>query len=180
LQQQVLWSPSSDPAVLLLTRRPKFLPPSPALSTARFAAGRDAPEGAYAFLSEPELQVLFLSGTSSDDELAAVIPIDGDLLDHIDALTRMSRAWRGAPPPRDSRMTVEQRRRFRLKLRAADGRANGATYREIAIAIYGAARVEADSWKTSPLRDAVIAFVEAGITLIDGGYRQLLRQRRRS
>ena len=84
------------------------------------------------------------------------------------------------PPLRDTRMTVEQRRRFRLKLRAADGRMNGATYREIAIAIYGAARIDPEPWKTSPLRDAVIAFVEGGMTLINGGYLHLLRHRRRT
>ncbi|MFX8840879.1 DUF2285 domain-containing protein, partial [Acinetobacter baumannii] len=81
----------------------------------------------------------------------AVVPIDDDILDRIDALTRLARAWLQRPPLRDTRMTAEQRRRFRLKLRAADGRMNGATYRDIAIAIYGAARIDTDPWKTSPL-----------------------------
>lgn len=108
-----------------------------------------------------------------------MVPFDSDVFDRIDALTRMAYAWCGRPPPRDTRMTAEQRRRLRLKLRAADGHMNGATYREIAIAIYDDARVEAEPWKTSSLRDAVIAFVEGGLALINGGYLQLLRQRRR-
>jgi hypothetical protein len=164
----------------LLTRRPDFLPPNSTSSAAPFVAAPDGPEGAYAFLSEPGLQVLFLPGTTSNDELAAVIPLDGDLRDRLDALTRLTRTLSGRAAPGDTRMTAEQRRRFRLKLRAADGQANGATYREIATAFYGRSRVEADPWKTSPLRDAVIAFVEGGLALIEGGYRQLLRQRRRS
>lgn len=176
----MLWSPSCDGAVLLLTRRPEFLPPAAAVSAGPFAVGRDAPEGAYASFSEHDIRVLLLSGTVPDDQLAALVPFDADVLDRIDALTRMARIWLGRPPPRDTRMTGEQRRRFRLKLRAADGHMNGATYREIAIAIYGAARVDTEPWKTSPLRDAVIAFVEGGLALIDGGYLQLLRQRRRS
>jgi hypothetical protein len=180
LDQKVLWSPSSDAAVLLLTRRPDFLPPAPASSADPFAAGREAPEGAYASFSEHDIQVLFLSGTVSDDQLAALVPFDADVFDRIDALTRMARIWLGRPPSRDTRMTAEQRRRFRLKLRAADGHMNGASYREIAVAIYGAARVDTEPWKTSPLRDAVIAFVEGGLSLIDGGYLQLLRQRRRT
>ena len=57
---------------------------------------------------------------------------------------------------------------------------NGASYREIAVAIYGEARVNTEPWKTSPLRDAVIALVEGGLALINGGYLQLLRQRRGS
>jgi len=140
-----------------------------------FAIGRDAPEGAYASFSEHDIRVLFLSGTVPDDELAAVVPFDADVFDRIDALTRMARIRLGRPPSRDTRMTS-----FRLKLRAADGHMNGATYREIAIAIYGAARVDTEPWRTSPLRDAVIAFVEGGLALINGGYLQLLRHRRRS
>ncbi len=175
----MVWSPSTDPSILLLARRPDFLPPISNPSPGTFTAGRDGPEGTYAALLESELQVLFLTGTSKDDPLAAVIPLDDDLLDRIDALTRLSRAWLARPPLRDTRMTAEQRRRFRLKLRAADGHMNGATYREIATAIYGRARVESDPWKTSPLRDAVIAFVEGGLSLINGGYLTLLRHRRR-
>ncbi|CAH1655648.1 MAG: DUF2285 domain-containing protein [Chelatococcus sp.] len=180
LDQNVVWSPSCDGAVLMLTRRPEFLPPASAASADAFAVGRNAPEGAYASVSEHDIPVLLLSGTVPDDQLAALVPFDADVLDRIDALTRMARIWLGRPPPRDTRMTAEQRRRFRLKLRAADGHMNGATYREIAIAIYGAARVDTEPWKTSPLRDAVIAFVEGGLALINGGYLQLLRQRRRS
>ncbi|MFC3636612.1 DUF2285 domain-containing protein [Camelimonas fluminis] len=180
LDQDVVWSPSCDSAVLLLMRRPEFLPPASVVSADPFAIGRDAPEGAYASFSEHDIRVLFLSGTVPDDELAAVVPFDADVFDRIDALTRMARIRLGRPPSRDTRMTTEQRRRFRLKLRAADGHMNGATYREIAIAIYGAARVDTEPWRTSPLRDAVIAFVEGGLALIDGGYLQLLRHRRRS
>jgi hypothetical protein len=180
VQQQVVWSSSNDPAVLFLTTRPGFLPSASNSLTERFIAGRDSPEGSYSSLPDHDLQVLFLPGTFPNDQLAAIVPFDDDLLDRIDALTRLSRAWLQRPPLRDARMTVEQRRRFRLKLRAADGRMNGATYREIAIAIYGAARVDTEPWKTSPLRDAVIAFVEGGLSLIDGGYLQLLRHRRRS
>jgi len=180
LDQKILWSPSSDAAVLLLTRRPDFLPPASAVSAEPFAGGRDAPEGAYASFSEHDIQVLFLSGTVPDNQLAALVPLDNDVFDRIDALTRLARIWRGRPPPRDTRMTAEQRRRLRLKLRAADGHMNGASYREIAIAIYGAARIDTEPWKTSPLRDAVIAFVEGGLSLIEGGYLQLLRQRRRT
>ena len=65
-------------------------------------------------------------------------------------------------------------------MRAVNGRANGATYREIAIALFGPERVAAEPWKTSSLRDAVIGLVESAGPLINGGYRKLLRHRRRS
>jgi hypothetical protein len=175
-----VWSWSNDPAVLFLTTRPGFLPSASNSLTDSFIAGRDGPEGSYSALPDHALQLLFLPGTSPHDPLAAIIPLDDDILDRIDALTRLSRAWLQRPPLRDTRMTAEQRRRFRLKIRAADGRMNGATYREIAIAIYGAARIDTEPWKTSPLRDAVIAFAESGMALIDGGYLHLLRHRRRT
>ena len=178
-EQQVVWSPSVDPAIVLLTRRPGFLPAAPTALADRYAAERDSPEGSYANLPDCGIHVLFLPGTSANDQIAAVIPIDDDLLDRIDAIARFSRAWLKHPSLRDTRMSVDQRRRFRLRLRAADGRLNGATYREIAIAIYGASRVDSEPWKTSSLRDSVIAFVETGLALIDGGYLRLLRHRRR-
>ncbi len=179
-QQQVVWSVSDDPTTILLTSRPAFLPPTSNTHADKFIAGRDAPEGSYSALLEPALPVLFLPGTSPNDQLAAVIPLDDELLDRIDALSRLSRTWFDRPSLRDTRMTADQRHRFRLRLRAADGRMSGATYREIAIAIYGAARIDTEPWKTSSLRDAVIAFVEAGIALINGGYLHLLRHRRRT
>jgi hypothetical protein len=57
---------------------------------------------------------------------------------------------------------------------------NGATYREIAKVVYGVSRVDDAPWKTSALRDSIIALVRNGLAMIDGGYRQLLRHRRRS
>lgn len=64
-------------------------------------------------------------------------------------------------------------------MRAVDGRTARATYREIAIALYGVDRVAAESWKTSALRDTVIGLVEGGAAMIAGGYLKLLRHRRR-
>jgi len=76
-------------------------------------------------------------------------------------------------------MTPQQRPRLRLMMRAADGRGHGASYRDIAIALYGRERVLSAPWKTSSLRDAAIGLVKGGRALIGGGYLQLLRHRRR-
>ena len=45
--------------------------------------------------------------------------------------------------------------------------------------MYGRGRVASDPWKSSALRDATIRLVRDGNRMIDGGYRQLLRHRRR-
>ena len=63
-------------------------------------------------------------------------------------------------------------------MQAADGRSNGATYREIAIAMFGSERIASESWRTSALRDTVIGLIESASALIKGGYRRLLRHTR--
>lgn len=148
---------------------------------AKFEAARDGPEGRYAIYSaEAPVQLVFYPSGDTQAPLVALIPIDADTLAWADALTRFWRAVYGRRPLPDKRMTGQQRRRLRLMLQAVDGRTNGASYREIAIAIYGAERVASDPWKTSPLRDSVIGLVEGGSAMIDGGYLDLLRRRRRS
>lgn len=178
--QPVLWSPLVDPAILLVTDRPELLPLAPLPPHGDIDAERDSPEGRHALDPTIPTQLLFLPGTASDEPLAALIPFDDDTPDRIEAVTRAWRAWYGRSVPRDTRMTPDQRRRLRLKLQAADGRTNGASYREIGIAIFGEARVFAEPWKTSSLRDTVIELVQGGFDLIAGGYLKLLRHRRRS
>lgn len=164
---------------MLATERPDLLPSAPPPPHIAVNTERVSPEGRYALDPNTQLQILLLGGVTPNDPLAALIPFDEQTLDRIEGVTRLWRAWYGRPVPRDTRMTPDQRRRLRLKLQAADGRMNGASYREIATAIFGDARVSAEPWKTSSLRDAVIELVEGGLDLITGGYLKLLRHRRR-
>lgn len=142
---------------------------------------RDSLEGRYAIRSDGRrsAQLLFLAGAGPDVPLAALLPLDGDTLGRAEALIRFWRASLARPVPPDTRLTVQLRRRLRLMMQAADGRANGASYREIAIVLYGLARVSAEPWKTSSLRDKVIGLVEGGSRMIDGGYLRFLCHRRR-
>ena len=119
------------------------------------------------------------------DLVDAVFALEGQddlvlIVRRIEALTRLWSNLRGRDAPPDMRMTLQQRRRVRLMIQAADGRMNGASYRDIAIAIYGKARVSADPWKTSSIRASVIGLVKGGLAAINGGYLKLLRHRRRS
>lgn len=124
-------------------------------------------------------QIVLLGGVAAFDPLSALVPLDDDLPGRIEAVARFWKAWRGPPSPPDKRVTPVRRRRLRLMLQAADGRAHDASYREIATAVYDEERVAAEAWKTSSLRDAVIGLVQGGVEMIAGGYRQLLRHRRR-
>ena len=124
--------------------------------------------------------MLFLPGCEPNQPLAALIPFDDDTLERIDAVIRFWRSWNGRAPLADTRMTEQQRRRLKLMMQAADGRADGATYREIAIGLFGSERVASEPWKTSSLRDRIIGLVRGGIAMIGGGYRRFLHHRRRS
>ncbi len=134
----------------------------------------------YALHRSSGVELVFLPGCTPHSSLAALIPLGDDGLGHLEAATRFWRACHGRPAIRDTRITKQQRRRLRLMLQAADGREHGASYREIAKAIFGETRVESDPWKTSPLRDTVIGLVESAADMIGGGYLQLLRHRRRT
>lgn len=123
---------------------------------------------------------LFLTTDASPaNPLVALVPLGTDGLDRIDAVTRLWRAVNGRPVPTDARLTKQQHRRLRRMLQAVDGHIEGASYREIAEAIFGSARIADTSWKTSALRDVTIDLVKDGLALIAGGYRTLLRRRRR-
>ena len=125
------------------------------------------------------MRLLLVSDASPAGPLVALVSLGADGLDRIEAVARLWRAINGRRVPADARLTSQQRRRLRRMLQAVDGRHEGASYREIAEAIFGAARVADSPWKTSALRDATIDLVKDGLALIAGGYRSLLRRRRR-
>ncbi len=180
LDQPVIWSPLANPAVLMLGATPDFLTPSPAALSVDLVDVICGPEGAYgACRAGDGVQYVILADTDADAQPAIILPLDGDLPDRLEAILRLWHMLAAKPARRDPRMTPYQRRRFRLMMQAADGNADHATYREIAVAIYGEDRVRAEPWKTSALRASVIVLVRSAAAFIDGGYQDLLRRRRK-
>jgi hypothetical protein len=181
LSQDVLWSPLADPAVLPLISSPDFLSFEPCAALVGLGTRRESSQGSHVVHDYGiGTQLLFLPGGKANRPVAALIPLDTETLGRVEALVRFWRGHQNRPVPPDTRMTIQQRRRLRLMMRAADGRTNGASYREIATAFYGIERVASTPWKTSPLRGAVIGLVKGGAFMIGGGYLQLLRHRKRS
>jgi hypothetical protein len=111
---------------------------------------------------------------------AVVIPLDADFAVRAAAALRLWRLVMGRPyarPP--ERLTRQRRQRLRLTLRALDGRLAGVSYRVIAQGLFGQARVPAGAgWKTHELRDRTMRLTRAGLKLMRGGYRDLLRSPR--
>lgn len=182
LSQDVLWSPLADPAVLTLVPSPDFLSLDASFPTlVGLGTHHESPQGSHVIYGNGiATQLLLLPGGEADRPVAALIPLDSQTLGRIEALVRFWRGYHRRPVPRDARMTIQQRRRLRLMMQATDGRTNGASYRDIATAFYGTARVGAVPWKTSSLRATVIGLVKGGAAMIGGGYLQLLRHRTRS
>jgi hypothetical protein len=86
------------------------------------------------------------------------------------------RALSGRPTGPDFRELPAQRRgRLIRSLRALDARQNGASYRTIAVGLFGAERAPTHGWKTHDLRNRTIRLVQNGQSLMRGGYFDLLR-----
>jgi hypothetical protein len=84
-----------------------------------------------------------------------------------------------SPCPPLSDLPLQRRQRFALVLRALDGRNEGKTYRAIAEGLFGKKSVPERAWKTHDLRNRTIRLVQRGLALMRGGYRELLRPRRK-
>lgn len=140
----------------------------------------EAEEGRYgAFGKYGSVPFLNMAGRTDAGPLVILLPLDANLPGRIEAIQRFWQMLNARPVPRDTRMTPYQRQRFRLMMQAADGRAAGASYREIGIVLFGERRVLSEPWKTSPLRAAVIVLARNASALIAGGYRGFLRHRRK-
>lgn len=177
----VYWAAQADTSAVLLTHVPDILPAAGYLFTELRETAALSDEQGVHFLLETgsqTIRLVRLAGVPADIPLAALVPLDADGPDRIEAIDRLLRALQGRTVPDDRRLTSQQRRRHRHMLQATDGRRNGATYRQIADVIYGVERIRAEHWKTSALRDSVIGLVEGGLAMIAGGYRQLLHHRR--
>lgn len=165
---------------MLLGEAPGFSPSLRRPIALDLPSQAEAEEGRYGAVgTDGPVPFLNMAGRTDAGSMAILLPLDDDLPGRIEAIQRFWQMLKARPVPRDTRMTPYQRQRFRLIMQAADGRAAGASYREIGITIYGERRVMGEPWKTSPLRAAVIALVRDASALIGGGYLGLLRHRRR-
>ena len=121
------------------------------------------------------LAMLSAQAEAAAGPLAAVIPLDATLPARLATLSRLWRSLGRGAPPSDDPVTPQRRTRIKAMLRALDGRILGTAYRDIAIALYGEARVATAPWKSSALRDITMRLVRDGRAMVGGGYQALLR-----
>jgi hypothetical protein len=107
--------------------------------------------------------------------VCAVLPMDDLFAVRVSAAQALWNGLNGRAVVANSVMLPSpQRARLVLALRALDARQDGATYREIAAALFGAKSLPERGWKSHDLRDRTIRLARLGTDLVQGGYRQLL------
>jgi hypothetical protein len=121
---------------------------------------------------------LWLRDVQAGVGMEAIIPLDETVLLRIAGLLRLQRRLAGKPSgpvPRGWDLTARLRQRLILMVRALDGHQAQASYREIALALYGPAAVARYPWKTSSIRGQTIRLVKDAVVIMEDGYRKLLR-----
>lgn len=108
----------------------------------------------------------------------ATIWFDPLLEDRLETVRRFAFALGGKTLPPDPRLTSYRLTNLRQTLQVLDGRMEGATYQDVAQAVFNTKPVRATTWKTMPERDAVMRRYREGRKLVEGGYRRLLSRRR--
>jgi hypothetical protein len=112
--------------------------------------------------------------------LAVELPLDADFDLRAPAAHRLWSALAKRPSePTRPLLPLQRRQRLTLAMRAVDGRMEGHCYRDIAEGLFGKHRIPDRAWKTHDLRNRTIRLVQGGFALVRGGYRALLRPKRR-
>jgi hypothetical protein len=139
----------------------------------------DGCDGRHVVLQDLEgAHRLWLRNVQAGIGMAALIPLDETVLLRIAGLLRLRRRLAGKAPgpvPRGWDLSARLRQRLILMVRALDGYQARASYREIALALYGPAAVARYPWKTSSVRGQTIRLVKDAVATMNGGYRKLLR-----
>lgn len=111
--------------------------------------------------------------------LAAVVLLDNETPDRLEALARYWRCLRRLPAAPDPRLTPQRLQRLRQMLRAVDARLERENYRAIAMALFPRHHIEAASWAGDALRETTIRLARDGMKLVKGGYRDLMKRPRK-
>ncbi len=178
-ERRVYWSPAIAPGVLTLSAAPPEY--GAALTRRQLPLTHLLPDsdGDYAMLGPPgaERQIVLMSSAAEKTGLAVLIPLDADLPGRLEAAASLWRSLAIGDVTTPNTLSPQRRLRLVSALRALDARLDGASVREIARALFGAARVPAGSeWKSHDLRNRTKRLIELGETLMRGGYLDLLRR----
>jgi len=177
----VFWLPDEDTSVVILTPVPIPLvdAPSPSIGAGDQRIENDGVHGLHDLGDGRRIQILRPGESPDMAKLVAMVPLGLEGFDRIEAIHRLLAALHGRAIPPDTRLTRQQRVRLCRALRAFDGRRDGATQQEIAEVLFRIGSLDRDTWQASSARYAVMSLLRDARAMIAGGYRRLLRHRRR-
>ncbi len=170
---EVFWRPEVAPGIVVPLQADRAAAPGVAPELRSFGAVRRGDDGDHLRLGSG-LQLLLRDDARAAGPLVVVLALDADYALRVRAARALQRVAAGLPPPR-SRLTPAQRQRLDSSLRALDGSLAQDSYRAIAQALFGAAAVDREPWKTASVRDTTIRLVRVGRSLMRGGYLKLLK-----
>lgn len=153
--------------------------PADALASEHRRVGLEASHILHSLGGGQHIHLVLPHEADPDAAVVALVPLGSEGFDRVEAITRLLAALHGRTVPPDTRLTRQQRARARRMLQAFDGRRDGATQQEIAEVIFKTGKLTRDEWQSASARHAVISLLKGAEMLIEGGYRKLLRHRRR-
>lgn len=172
----VFWSVYEATDVLILAKLPLGFAATTTAQLPKPSTERLAKDGHHQLIHDPPAQLWLPDSHRDDTALGVVLPLDETLPERIAAAMAFWRRRRGLGDTATTSPTPQRRTRLILGLRALDGRAEGASYRAIASALFGPENVPAGrAWKTHDLRSRTLRLVSDATALMRGGYRKLLR-----
>lgn len=172
----VFWSAHAVTAVVMLAELPSGFATTLTAELPKHSVERIADDGLHRLGSDHAAQLWLIDRCTADGALGVVLPLDDKFPERAAAAVAFWRRTRGLADTSPMSPTTQRRHRLILGLRALDGRAEGASYREIASALFGAQNVPAGrAWKTHDLRSRTLRLVADATALMRGGYRELLR-----
>lgn len=169
----VFWNPEDAPAVVqLIAPLPTDLRSS---SPARLVQPAQTRSEAGLTWTRLDNGTLLVGAVDDRDprSFGILLPLDDDWPIRLAAADGLRRLL----VERTTDLPLSRQRRDRLKraLRCVDARRAGASYREVAAVYFGARRVNAEPWKTSSLKAQIVRLTAYGHSMIERGYRALLR-----
>jgi hypothetical protein len=170
-----IWTPTALPSVVLLIPLPDGLAdPNFTTATPTLFASRVGDADFVVRRADGDFRAHAIAETSGQPA-AVVLPLD-QLFEHrASAAMRLWRAVTGrAPGPDMAALSPARQDRLLLALRALDGRLEDASYRDIAVGLFGVGAIPERGWKTHDLRDRTVRLVRYGVSMMQGDYRHLL------
>jgi hypothetical protein len=181
---RVIWLPQDDTSAIVLGAPPDIpsahADPQPRIDA---AVGVDAGTETYVAFDLGNGQRVALVRPSiarPTKPLGVFIPLGLEGFDRLESVARLLSALHGRAIPPDTRLTRQQRARLCRMLQAFDGYRAGATQQEIAQVVFRIDPLDRHGWQKSSARHAIKSLLKDARAMIGGGYRTLLRHRRKS